>query len=55
MVEYRRDIRSNLIVKSIVTIREIVSRLTDVWRTVKKETSDFGGSASKEVPRTSPT
>lgn len=46
MVEYRCDNRSNLIVKGIIVVCEIISWLTDVWRTVKKIVSDTGCSAS---------
>jgi hypothetical protein len=40
MVEYECNIRSNLIIKSIIVFCEIISLLTDVGRTVEKYASD---------------
>jgi hypothetical protein len=46
MIEYACSVRSNLIVKSIIIVCEIISWLADVRRTVKRDASDIEDSAS---------
>jgi hypothetical protein len=49
MLEYLCSIRSNLIIKSIIVLCKIISRLTDVGRTVKTDVSDTRNSGFEET------